>query len=308
MNLKITTIQSELHWENAAKNLAMFSEKIASIKEATDVIVLPEMFTTGFTMNAKTLAETMDGKTVAWMKQQAKNKNAVVTGSIIIEDKVISPSGRPRGAFFNRLIWAQPDGEIYTYDKRHLFRMANEHEFYSSGNSRLVVEWKGWKICPLICYDLRFPVWSRNKPIPNPPSADGESLSPFGGVGGGSTFDLLIYVANWPEARKTPWSKLLEARAIENQVYVVGVNRVGKSPSPTLPEGKGGVANPQKEEESGIIYSGNSAVIDPKGNIISNIAEHQNHIQTIELIREELDDFRTKFPVGLDGDDFEVFY
>jgi omega-amidase len=147
MNLKITTIQSELHWENAAKNLAMFSEKIASIKEAIDVIVLPEMFTTGFTMNAKTLAETMEGQTVAWMKQQAKNKNAVIVGGLIITENNL---------FFNRLIWAQPDGKIHTYDKRHLFRMANEHEFYSSGNSRLVVEWKGWKICPLICYDLRF--------------------------------------------------------------------------------------------------------------------------------------------------------
>jgi omega-amidase len=272
MSLKITTIQSELHWENAAKNLAMFSEKIASIKEATDVIVLPEMFTTGFTMNAKTLAETMDGKTVAWMKQQAKNKDAVIVGSLIITENNL---------FFNRLIWAQPDGKIHTYDKRHLFRMANEHEFYSAGNSRIVVEWKGWKICPLICYDLRFPVWSRNKSITHHTPHTTNHISP--------SYDCLIYVANWPEARKTPWSKLLEARAIENQVYVVGVNRVGL-------DGKE------------ISYSGNSAVIDPKGNVISNITEHQNHIQTIELNREELDDFRTKFPVVLDGDDFEVFY
>lgn len=296
MNLKITVIQSELHWENAAKNLAMFTEIIASITEATDVIVLPEMFTTGFTMNSAQFAETMDGETVAWMKQQAKNKNAVVTGSIIIEDKVISPSadGRCRGAFFNRLIWAQPDGKIYTYDKRHLFRMAGENQYYSAGNKRLVVEYKGWKICPLICYDLRFPVWSRNKEFKveslkfevdyseecRPEPIEGHSPPPF---------DLLIYVANWPEARKTPWSKLLEARAIENQVYVVGVNRVGL-------DGKQ------------MIYSGNSAVIDPKGNVMSNIAEHQNYIQTIELNREELDDFRAKFPVALDGDDFEIFY
>ena len=290
-NLKITVIQSELHWENVAKNLAMFTKKIASINETTDVIVLPEMFTTGFTMNSAQFAETMDGGTVVWMKQQAKNKNAAIVGSIIIEDQIISPSGRPRGAFFNRLICAQPDGKIYTYDKRHLFRMAGENQYYSAGNERLVVEWRGWKICPLICYDLRFPVWSRNKPIPNPPSADGGSLSSakWRRVGGGSTFDLLIYVANWPEARKTPWSKLLEARAIENQVYVVGVNRIGV-------DGKQ------------MIYSGNSAVIDPKGNVISNIAEHQNYIQTIELSREELEDFRAKFPVGLDGDDFEILY
>lgn len=263
MNLKITIIQTELHWENKAKNIAMFTEKIATITEATDVIVLPEMFTTGFTMNAKSLAETMEGETIEWMTQQAKNKNAAMVGSIIIYEN---------NHYFNRFIWAQPDGQVFSYDKRHLFRMANEHNTFASGNSRLIVEWRGWKICPLVCYDLRFPVWSRNKPTTHhsPP-----------------VFDCLIYVANWPEARKEPWRKLLEARAIENQVYVVGVNRVGC-------DGKD------------IPYSGNSTVIDPKGNQISNIFEHQNSIQTIELNREELDDFREKFPVGLDGDDFEI--
>lgn len=277
MNLKITILQSELHWENAAKNLAMFTDKIASITETTDVIVLPEMFTTGFTMNAKPLAETMNGNTVAWMKEQAKIKNAAVVGSLIITENNL---------YFNRLIWAQPDGKISFYNKRHLFRMANEHETYSAGNSRIIVEYKGWKICPLICYDLRFPVWSRNKPIPNPSQRAG-SLSSLTSHHSPPAFDLLIYVANWPEARKEPWCKLLEARAIENQVYVVGVNRVGK-------DGKD------------IPYSGNSAVINPKGNIISNILEHQNCIQTIELNRQELEDFREKFPVGLDGDDFEI--
>lgn len=270
MNLKITIIQSELHWENIAKNLAMFSEKIDSINVVTDVIVLPEMFTTGFTMNAKKLAETMDGKTVAWMKQHAKNKGAVIIGSLIITEN---------NNFYNRLIWAQPNGEVYHYDKRHLFRMANEHETFSSGNSRLIMAWKGWKICPLVCYDLRFPVWSRNKSITPHSSLTTHHPSP--------AFDCLIYVANWPEARKEPWSKLLEARAIENQVYVVAVNRVGL-------DGKD------------IPYSGNSAVIDPKGYVISNIIAHQNSIQTIELNRQELEDFREKFPVGLDGDDFEI--
>ncbi|MBI2279849.1 MAG: amidohydrolase [Bacteroidetes bacterium] len=283
MNLKVTVIQSELHWENAAKNLAMFTEKIASINEAPDVIVLPEMFTTGFTMNSAQFAETMEGETVVWMKQQAKSKNAAIVGSLIIEEDASPLEGRYRGVnYFNRLIWAQPDGKIYTYDKRHLFRMAGEHEHFSAGKTRLIVELKGWKICPLICYDLRFPVWSRNKEF------NVQSLT-FKVDHSPSAFDLLIYVANWPEARKTPWSKLLEARAIENQVYVVGVNRVGV-------DGKQ------------MTYSGNSAVIDPKGNVMSNIAEHQNYIQTIELNREELDDFRAKFPVGLDGDDFEIFY
>ncbi|MBE7442809.1 MAG: nitrilase family protein [Flavobacteriales bacterium] len=286
MNLKITIIQSELHWEKKAKNLALFTEKIASITEATDVIMLPEMFTTGFTMNAKPLAETMNGEAIKWMKQQAKNKNAAIVGSLIITEKKL---------YFNRLIWVQPDGKVYHYDKRHLFRMANEHETFSAGNSRLIVAWRGWKICPLVCYDLRFPVWSRNKEFKvqslkfkvdlqsdnKARILEHETLNPK------PVFDLLIYVANWPEARKEPWCKLLEARAIENQVYVVGVNRVGL-------DGKE------------ISYSGNSAVIDPKGNAISNIATHQNHIQTIELNRQELEDFREKFPVGLDGDDFEI--
>ncbi|MGE0560329.1 MAG: amidohydrolase [Flavobacteriales bacterium] len=270
MNLKITIIQSELHWENVDKNLAMFTDKIASVKEETDLIVLPEMFTTGFTMNSKSQAETMDGKSVLWMKQQAKNKNAVLVGSLIIAEN---------NNYYNRLIWAQPDGKMYHYDKRHLFRMANEHEHFSAGKTRLIVELKGWKICPLICYDLRFPVWSRNKPITHHSTPTTQHPSP--------AFDCLIYIANWPEARKEPWSKLLEARAIENQVYVIGVNRVGT-------DGKD------------ISYSGNSAIIDPKGNKISNIKEHQPFIQTIELNRKELEDFREKFPVGLDGDEFEI--
>ena len=257
MNLKITVLQSELHWENVDKNLSMFTDKIASITDATDLIVLPEMFTTGFTMDSAKFAETKSGKTIQWMKLQAKNKNAAIVGSIIIAEE---------GKYYNQLIWANPDGEIWSYNKRHLFRMAGENQYYSAGTERIIVDWKGWKICPLICYDLRFPVWSRNQmPL----------------------YDCLIYIANWPEARKEPWSKLLEARAIENQVYVLGVNRVGV-------DGKN------------IPYSGNSVVIDPKGNAISKIPSHQNYIQTIELNRQELDDFREKFPVSIDADDFEI--
>ena len=286
MNLKITIIQSELHWENVDENLAMFANKINSITEQTDVIVLPEMFTTGFSMESSKLAEKMDGKTVNWMKKQAKKSNAVITGSLIIEEK---------GRFFNRLIWAQPDEKIYTYDKRHLFRMADEDKYFTAGEQRLIIEWKGWKICPLICYDLRFPVWSRNVKFKvqnskfevnshkNRSYDEPETLNfePF--------YDCLIYIANWPEARKEPWSKLLEARAIENQVYVVGVNRVGV-------DGKE------------ISYSGNSVVINPKGNLISNIKPQLNEIATIELNKQELENFREKFPVGLDADDFEVIY
>lgn len=258
MNLKITIIQSELHWENVEENLAMFAKKIEAINEQTDIVVLPEMFTTGFSMESVKLAEKMDGKSVKWMKQLAVKKNSVITGSIIIEEE---------GKYFNRLLWVQPDENVLTYDKRHLFRMAEEDKHFTAGEERLIVEWKGWKVCPLICYDLRFPVWSRNS-LP--------------------AFDCLIYVANWPEARKEPWYKLLEARAIENQVYVVGVNRVGF-------DGKD------------ISYSGNSAVIDPKGNSISNIKTKLNETVTIELNKQALEDFREKFPVGLDADDFEVY-
>lgn len=259
MNLKVTIIQSDLHWENVDKNLATFTDKINAITEQTDIIVLPEMFTTGFSMDSIRLAEKMDGKTVFWMKQQAVKKNAVITGSLIIEED---------GKYFNRLVWAQPDETVFIYDKRHLFRMAEEDKHFSAGENRLIVEWKGWKICPLICYDLRFPVWSRNS-LP--------------------AFDCLIYVANWPEARKEPWSKLLEARAIENQVYVVGVNRIGL-------DGKE------------ISYSGNSAIVDPKGNVISSVSPKLNEIVTIGLNKSDLEDFREKFPVGLDADDFEVFF
>lgn len=258
MNLKITIIQSELHWEKVDENLTMFTEKIEAINEQTDIVVLPEMFTTGFSMESVKLAEKMDGKSVKWMKQLAVKKNAVIIGSIIIEEE---------GKYFNRLLWVQPDENVLTYDKRHLFRMAEEDKHFTAGEERLIVEWKGWKVCPLICYDLRFPVWSRNS-LP--------------------AFDCLIYVANWPEARKEPWYKLLEVRAIENQVYVVGVNRVGF-------DGKD------------ISYSGNSAVIDPKGNSISNIKTKLNETVTIELNKQALEDFREKFPVGLDADDFEVY-
>ncbi|PCI98026.1 MAG: nitrilase family protein [Flavobacteriales bacterium] len=287
MNLKVTAIQSELHWENVDENLRMFSEKIAAISETTDVIVLPEMFNTGFSMLSKKLAETMDGKTVAWMKDIAQKTNAVIVGSLIVED--VPLMGGVRDAFYNRLIWAQPDGVIYTYDKRHLFRMANEHEHFKAGNKRLIIEYKGWKICPLVCYDLRFPVWSRNTEL----LVDSDELA-------GSTkpttnnqqqtsnaYDLLIYIANWPGARKAPWSKLLEARAIENQCYVVGVNRVG-------------------EDGKGFAYTGNSAIINSKGEPISNIPENENCTETVSLSLDDLNSFRKAFPVGMDADGFTL--
>tara|TARA_B100000809_G_scaffold266826_1_gene331955 strand:- start:38 stop:823 length:786 start_codon:yes stop_codon:yes gene_type:complete len=261
MNLKVNIIQSELHWENVDQNLEMFAQKIEAISTPTDIIVLPEMFNTGFSMDSSELAEKMDGKTVAWMKDQAAKSNSVITGSLIIKEN---------GNYYNRLIWAQPDSELYTYDKRHLFRMAGENNHFAAGEKRLVVSYKGWRICPLICYDLRFPVWSRN-------TDDNETPA----------YDCLIYVANWPAVRKQPWSKLLEARAIENQCYVIGVNRVG-------------------EDGKGIAYSGNSVVVNPKGDVISSIPENADTTESVDLSLAELNEFREKFPVSLDGDDFTL--
>lgn len=199
----------------------------------------------------------------------------------------VSPlEGRLRGVnFFNRLIWAEPNGKLKHYDKRHLFRMANEHEYFSAGKERLIVEYKGWRICPLICYDLRFPVWSRNN-IPNPSLREG-ILSTSRGVGGGSAYDCLIYIANWPEPRKKHWSKLLEARAIENQCYVIGVNRIG-------------------EDENDFTFTGNSVVNNFMGEAIATTQERVESIQTVVLSKTELEVWCEKFPVSLDGDEFEI--
>ncbi|MCO6499478.1 MAG: amidohydrolase [Vicingus serpentipes] len=275
MDLKISIIQTDIYWEDVEKNLDEFTKKIKDIREETDIIVLPEMFNTGFSMRSKKLAEKMDEKTLSWMKERARDSNAVIVGSLIIEDDIV------KNRFYNRLVWMQPDAIFYTYDKRHLFRMANEHQSFTDGKTRLIVDYKGWKICPLICYDLRFPVWSRNKKLPIDNRAiNSESTNT-------NAYDCLIYIACWPEARKQPWSKLLEARAIENQCYVVGVNRVGK-------------------DGNDITYSGNSVVINPKGEVILSAPENQNCSLTTSLNLNELNNFRAAFPVGEDGDDFEI--
>jgi len=194
--ISVSIIQSDIIWEDRLSNLENYQNKINQI-ESTDLIVLPEMFTTGFSMNPKDISETMSGETIQWMKANASKMNSAICGSIIIEED---------DKYFNRFIWVNPDGSIHHYDKKHLFSFAGEDKNYTSGNNKLIIEYKGWKICPLICYDLRFPVWSRNS----------------------EGYDLLIYVANWPDKRKLAWKTLLTARAIENQCYVIGVNRVGK--------------------------------------------------------------------------------
>ena len=194
--LIVTSIQADLVWEDAAKNRANFENKITSLKEKTDLIVLPEMFTTGFAMQPENLAETMNGNTVSWMLKMAKENNSAICGSIIIlEDE----------KYYNRFLFVTPSGEIHQYNKRHLFSLAGEHERYQNDNKQVIINYKDWKICPLVCYDLRFPVWSRNT----------------------SNYDVLIYVANWPKPRITAWNTLLKARSIEDMTYVIGVNRVG---------------------------------------------------------------------------------
>ncbi len=194
--MKTALIQTSLFWENPNKNRVYITEKINSISQYVDLIVLPEMFTSGFTMNPRTAAETMKGETISWLKEIAKTKNCAITGSLVIEEN---------GNYYNRLVFVFPSGEIYHYDKRHLFTLAGEDKVYTSGKDKLIVDYKGFKICPLICYDLRFPVFSRNV----------------------EDYDVLIYVANWPKPRVNAWDILLKARAVENMSYVIGVNRIG---------------------------------------------------------------------------------
>ena len=194
--MKVALIQSSLFWENPKANRNHFEEKINAISEKVDLIVLPEMFSTGFTMNPKAVFETMQGETIQWLQSLAKAKNSAITGSLAIKEN---------NNFYNRLVFVFPSGEIQFYDKRHLFSLAGENKVYTSGNKKLIVEYQGWKICPLICYDLRFPVFARN-------TVD---------------YDLLIYVANWPKARIQAWDILLKARSVENLCYTIGVNRIG---------------------------------------------------------------------------------
>jgi len=195
--MKIAVVQSAIVWENPTANRDHFEQQIHSIQEEVDLVVLPEMFTTGFSMNPVEVAETMDGETIKWLKSLANTKQLAITGSVIIKDN---------GQFYNRLLFVFPSGEIQFYDKRHLFTLAGEDKIYSSGKDRLIVEYKGFRICPLVCYDLRFPVFSRNT----------------------EDYDLLIYVASWPKPRTNAWDILLKARAVENMCYTIGVNRVGQ--------------------------------------------------------------------------------
>lgn len=255
-NLKITIFQGYLFWENTDKNLQNISLRLSNIREKTDLIILPEMFTTGFTMNAAALAEPMGGKTMQWMQKTAQQYNCVITGSIIIKEN---------NKYYNRLIWMRSDGTHEHYDKRHLFALAKENETYSAGDKKLVVELNGWKICPMICYDLRFPVWMRN--------VNGE-------------YDLLIIVANWPERRALHWRTLIPARAVENQAYVVAVNRVG-------------------HDGNEVYHSGDSTCIGPMGNVIYYKRDEED-LYTFTINGDEPEKTRRALPFLKDADRFNI--
>ncbi|XLS28915.1 amidohydrolase [Flavobacteriaceae bacterium M23B6Z8] len=250
--LTISLIQSNLYWHERAANLEAFSEKIENIQEETDLIILPEMFTSGFTMEPEQVSETMDGKTVQWMHRMAALKNTAITGSIVIKED---------GNYFNRLIFVFPEGTLEYYDKKHTFTLAGEHKVYAAGTNLKTILYKGWKIRPLICYDLRFPVWSRNT----------------------DDYDLLLYVANWPEPRVNAWDALLKARAIENMAYCVGVNRIG-------------------EDNNGHTYVGHSAVYDVLGD--RKLFLETPTIETITLSKSHIHQYRNKLKFLDDRDEF----
>lgn len=254
--LKITTFQAYIFWENIDKNLQNLGLRLSWIREKTDLIVLPEMFSTGFSMNAEALAEDMGGKTMQWMHEQASRYNCVVTGSIIIrEDK----------KYYNRLIWMRPDGTYEKYDKRHLFGLGGEDRVYTPGNDKLFVDLNGWIICPAICYDLRFPVWLRNS---------------------GAEYDILLLVANWPEKRAMHWRTLVPARAIENQAFVVAVNRVG-------------------HDGNEVYHSGDSMCIDPNGNTVY-YKPNDEDLYTFSISKDELIKNRQNHPFLKDADTYTL--
>jgi omega-amidase len=255
-NLKITIFQGYLFWENTDKNLQNISLRLSGIREKTDLIILPEMFTTGFSMNANELAEPMDGKTMLWMQKTAKQYNCVITGSIIIKEN---------NNYYNRLIWMRPDGTYEYYDKRHLFALGKEHETYTAGNKKLIVELKGWKICPMICYDLRFPVWMRNV---------------------NEEYDLMIIVANWPERRALHWRTLIPARAVENQAYVIAVNRVG-------------------HDGNEVYHSGDSTCISPMGDVIYYKRDEED-LYTFTINGDDPEKTRRALPFLKDADNFNI--
>jgi len=255
-NLTVTLVQADLAWEDPKANLQKFDTLLAGLAGQTQVVILPEMFATGFTMRAAEFAESMDGRTVTWMRQKAQQLGADLVGSAIIAEQ---------GKFYNRLLWVRPGGEILHYDKRHLFRLAGEERAYTAGNRRLIVTVDGWKILPLICYDLRFPVWCRNQH---------------------NEYDAAIFVANWPQKRVAHWTLLLRARAVENQAFVLGVNRVGY-------------------DGNGYYHTGDSMTIDPMGQVLWH-KKDEEAVGTVTLEAEALKQTRERLAFWMDADRFRI--
>ena len=254
--IKLALVQTDIVWESKKDNLSRYTRLIDKIETSPDIIVLPEMFLTGFSVNNISLAEGEDGITMQWMRKVSKRSNAVVTGSMIFSEN---------NKVFNRLIWMCPSGEWQYYDKRHLFTLAGEDNHFNPGTERKIFNLHGWKILPLVCYDLRFPVWSRNS----------------------DDYDLLIYCANWPASRMFVWDILLAARAMENQSYVCGVNRVGI-------------------DINHVQHNGGSVIINPKGEKILSFRENEENISTCSISKKELEEFRKKFPVLKDRDKYQL--
>jgi len=260
-DLKITVVQADLVWEQPQQNLKNFDRKLSDSVGKQDLVLLPEMFNTGFTMNGNDFAEAVDGASFQWLKKKAKELKCVVAATFLCRDE---------GKFYNRLIWMRPDGSFESYNKRHLFRFGNENLHFEPGNTRLIVEINGWQVCPMICYDLRFPVWSRNHYD-----------------AGKFEYDLLLFLANWPERRKHNWVQLLQARAIDNLSYCAGVNRVGLD----------GHSN---------IHSGNSHVYSARGEAVYMANEYEESLSVVTLSMDDLIDYRQKFNVALDWDAFQI--
>jgi predicted amidohydrolase len=261
-DLIVALVQAATVWRDAAANRALYGELVRPLAARADLIVLPETFLSGFSNEASAEAESMEGESLAWMRGLAAEVDAVVTGSLLV---------REGDGVYNRLVWMRPDGSHERYDKRHLFRMAREHERFAAGDERLVVELHGWRICPLVCYDLRFPVWSRNR---------------FDAAARRLEYDLLIYVANWPNARRHAWGTLLRARAIENLSYCIGVNRVGT-------------------DGNDLLYPGCSAVLNFLGETEIELGS-QPQVACVRLSAERLAEHRARFPAWLDADGFSL--
>jgi predicted amidohydrolase len=264
--LRVTLVQGATRWHDLAANRDYYGNMIAALRGQTDLILLPETFTSGFSNEAIHQAETMDGATIAWLQQQAKALDAAITGSVQLRD-----GEGATAKVYNRLLFVTPDGGVRHYDKRHLFRYAGEHERYAAGSERLLVEWRGWRICPLVCYDLRFPVYLRNG---------------YDRAAARFDYDLVLFVANWPSARRYAWSTLLRARAIENLSYCVGLNRVGT-------------------DGNGLHYAGDSVVLDFLGAPLAELGA-QEQVVTVQLDPTALALHRERFPAWMDADAFDL--